>query len=230
VVKASDNDYPSILLTEQGSAPTSPAASHQRMYIRTSDHTLVTVNSSGTVAAVGAGGGGAMTRLDEKIASGGATASFDFTSISAAYRDLEIRFMLRGLGAANEVSLQLRFNADSGSNYSTQRHFATDTAVSQDSFNAQTAMVGLVACPGSTGTTGKAAAGVMLVPRYAGTTFHKMLSVRATGWSSNSSTTFARAVSNVGQWASTAAINQVTLSFSSGNIADGSVATLYGIN
>lgn len=49
---ASNNDYPSILLTEQGSAPTSPAASHQRMYIRTSDHTLVTVNSSGIVTPV----------------------------------------------------------------------------------------------------------------------------------------------------------------------------------
>lgn len=54
MTKASDNDYPSILVTEQGSAPTTPAASHQRMYIRTSDHTLVTVNSSGTVTAVGA--------------------------------------------------------------------------------------------------------------------------------------------------------------------------------
>jgi hypothetical protein len=57
VVKASDNDYPSILLTEQSSAPTSPASGKQRAYIRTSDHTLVTVNSSGTVAAVGGSGG-----------------------------------------------------------------------------------------------------------------------------------------------------------------------------
>lgn len=59
MTKASDNDYPSVLLTEQGSAPTTPAASHQRMYIRTSDHTLVTVNSSGTVTAVASGGSAA---------------------------------------------------------------------------------------------------------------------------------------------------------------------------
>lgn len=56
MTKASDNDYPSILVTEQGSAPASPAASHQRMYIRTSDHTLVTVNSSGTVTPVAGSG------------------------------------------------------------------------------------------------------------------------------------------------------------------------------
>jgi hypothetical protein len=58
MTKASDNDYPSILLTEQSSAPSSPASGKQRAYIRTSDHTLVTVNSSGTVAAVGGGGSG----------------------------------------------------------------------------------------------------------------------------------------------------------------------------
>lgn len=56
MTKASDNDYPSVLLTEQGSTPSSPAASHQRLYIRTSDHTLVTVNSSGAVAQVATGG------------------------------------------------------------------------------------------------------------------------------------------------------------------------------
>ena len=57
MTKASDNDFPSLLLTEQSGAPTSPAAGKQRVYIRTSDHTLVTVNSSGTVAPVGTAGG-----------------------------------------------------------------------------------------------------------------------------------------------------------------------------
>jgi hypothetical protein len=61
MTKASDNDFPSILVTEQGSAPTTPAASHQRIYIRTSDHKLVTVNSSGTVTAVGGSGSGVAT-------------------------------------------------------------------------------------------------------------------------------------------------------------------------
>lgn len=56
-MKASDNDFPSILVTEQGSTPTTPAASHQRLFVRTSDHVLCYVNSSGTVTAVGAGAG-----------------------------------------------------------------------------------------------------------------------------------------------------------------------------
>lgn len=61
MTKASDNDYPSVLLTEQGSAPTTPAASHQRLYFRTSDHTLVSVNSSGTVTPVDSGAGAMAT-------------------------------------------------------------------------------------------------------------------------------------------------------------------------
>src|SRR5947207_9985140 len=50
MVKASDNDYPSALFTE-GTTPASPAASHQRLFVRSSDHALATVNSSGAVTA-----------------------------------------------------------------------------------------------------------------------------------------------------------------------------------
>ncbi len=67
MTKASDNDFPSILVTEQGSAPSSPAASHQRLYVRTSDHTLVTVNSSGTVTPVGGGLSDPMTSRGDII-------------------------------------------------------------------------------------------------------------------------------------------------------------------
>lgn len=49
MTKFSDNDSPSLLFTEQGSTPTSPAASHERLFVRSSDHVLCTVDSSGTV-------------------------------------------------------------------------------------------------------------------------------------------------------------------------------------
>jgi hypothetical protein len=61
MTKASDNDFPSVLLTEQSSAPANPAAGKQRTYIRTSDHALVTVNSSGTVTPVGTAASGSIT-------------------------------------------------------------------------------------------------------------------------------------------------------------------------
>lgn len=53
MTKASDNDFPSILFTE-GTTPSTPAASHQRLFVRSSDHVLCYVNSSGTVTPVGA--------------------------------------------------------------------------------------------------------------------------------------------------------------------------------
>jgi hypothetical protein len=61
MTKFSDNDSPSLLFTEQGSTPTTPAASHQRLFIRTSDHVLCYVNSSGTVTPVGSAASGSIT-------------------------------------------------------------------------------------------------------------------------------------------------------------------------
>jgi len=54
-MKASDNEYPSLLVKE-GTVPANPAAGDQRLYIDSADHVLKRVNSSGTVVAVGAGG------------------------------------------------------------------------------------------------------------------------------------------------------------------------------
>ena len=52
----SNNPFPSVLVTEQSSAPANPAAGKQRVYVRTSDHHLVRVNSSGTVTDIESGG------------------------------------------------------------------------------------------------------------------------------------------------------------------------------
>jgi hypothetical protein len=227
--KASDNAYPSLLITE-GTVPASPASGKQRLYIDSTTHGYKTVNSSGTASDVGAGGGGAMTRLDEKIASGGATANFDFTSISGSYRSLVIHMTLRSQVAATEVAMACRFNNDSGANYNTARLYGTATAVSVDSFDAQTSMANLFVTPGSTGTTNVASSWEFFIARYADTVFHKQIIANGVGWSSNSSTTFNRSIQNVGRWASTAAITRITMFPSSGNLVDGSVATLYGIN
>lgn len=56
MAKASDNAFPSVLLAEQGSAPTTPAAGHARGYVG-ADGLWRTVDDAGTVTAYGAGGG-----------------------------------------------------------------------------------------------------------------------------------------------------------------------------
>lgn len=124
MTKGSDNDFPSILLTEQGSAPTSPAASHQRLYIRTSDHTLVTVNSSGTVTPVGSGASaGALIFLESHTASSSATLDFT-TFISATYDDYVFR-LVNVLPATNGVGLYMRMGTGAGPSFDSGTNYAS---------------------------------------------------------------------------------------------------------
>lgn len=55
-MKASDNDFPSVLVAE-GATPAAPAAGSQRVFIDSADHKLKRVNSSGTVTTVESAGG-----------------------------------------------------------------------------------------------------------------------------------------------------------------------------
>ena len=49
MAKASNNQFPSVLVTEQGSAPAGPAAGDQRIFIDSADHHLKRVDSGDTV-------------------------------------------------------------------------------------------------------------------------------------------------------------------------------------
>jgi hypothetical protein len=49
-----DNLSPYLTAVEQGSTPANPASGNQKLFVRTSDHVLCYVNSSGTVAPVSA--------------------------------------------------------------------------------------------------------------------------------------------------------------------------------
>jgi hypothetical protein len=63
MAKASDNPYPSLLVVE-GSAPASPAAGNQRVFIDSADHKLKRKNSSGTVTTIEGGGGSGQGLVD----------------------------------------------------------------------------------------------------------------------------------------------------------------------
>ncbi len=54
MAKGSDNDFPSVLFTEQSSQPASPTAGKRRLYPKT-DHKWYSVDSAGTETEVGAG-------------------------------------------------------------------------------------------------------------------------------------------------------------------------------
>jgi hypothetical protein len=76
VTTGSDNPYPKILVVE-GTAPASPAAGRQALYIDTADHKLKRKNSSGTVTDLEAGGS-ALTVDDEGTPLTTAATTLDF--------------------------------------------------------------------------------------------------------------------------------------------------------
>lgn len=74
----SNNPFPSVLVNEQGSTPTSPAVGYQRLFIRSSDHHACRVNSSGTV-----------TDIESGTSSGGGSGISDDVSFEALKRGIQ---------------------------------------------------------------------------------------------------------------------------------------------
>jgi hypothetical protein len=77
VTTGSDNPYPKVIVVE-GTAPASPAAGRQALYIDTADHKLKRKNSSGTVTDLEAGGS-ALTVQDEGSSLATAATTINFT-------------------------------------------------------------------------------------------------------------------------------------------------------
>lgn len=147
------------------------------------------------------------------VGSGGA-ASIDFTSIPSTYKHLQIRYTSTGTGTGNEI---IRFNSDSGSNYSWHVLYGNGSSA-------------LAAAGSSTtfsylGNINSSApnAGVIDLLDYANTSKYKTMRVLC-GTDTNSSGEIGLFS---GVWQSTSAITSVTISFS--NIAQYSSFALYGI-
>lgn len=144
-----------------------------------------------------------------------AASSVSFTGISSAYTDLKI------IAVGKRVSggaLAIQFNGDTGTNYSSTR-FASNGSTASASHNASV---------NSISTNGWNATYEQLyeidVFSYAGST-RKTSLVRMSA-DENGGGEVSRII---GAWANTAAINRVDLLITSGTIAAGFIATIYGI-
>lgn len=159
------------------------------------------------------------------VGSGGAS-SIDFTSIPSTYVDLCIKVSARR-SDTSEGYLSLRFNANSGSNYSNRTIRGTGTSIST-STDASTSFLDFWVIDGTGYTANTFASTDIYIPQY---TSSLNKSVIAENVSENdSSTTYMQLTSGI--WAQTTAINQVTLYAAgapSGTFAQHTTATLYGI-
>jgi len=151
------------------------------------------------------------------VGSGGA-ASIDFSSIPATYTDLQLLVSIREETSASAVVF-MKFNNTTANRSERYLQGNGSTAVS-----GTTAVLQFIACqPTDTANTfGNAS---IYIPNYAGSNYK---SVSSDSVSENNATgAFSRLVA--GLWSDTSAINQITITTDTGDVAQYSTATLYGI-
>ncbi len=160
-----------------------------------------------------------MAKTYEPIATttlGSAQATVTFSSISGAYTDLVAICNFGGASAAEDFTI--RFNSDTGSNYSfTNLKGNGSTATSERSSNATRIVADLAGV-----STSLQAVDIVQIMDYSNTATYKTTLVRVNDASKSSEAT-------VGVWRNTAAINSVSFAMTGGNLLSGSTFTLYGI-
>ena len=158
-----------------------------------------------------------------EVGAGGA-ANIDFTSIPQTYTDLMVVTSLRSTAGGGPESY-FAYAAFNG--VTTNRRYlrleATGTSVSTDS--------GTLAPVSVTGGTGGTANtfnnGTFYIHNYSSSSMYKTYSAN---WASeNNSSTTSDLGFIAGAWLANTAINQITLTVSTGNLAQYSTAYLYGI-
>jgi hypothetical protein len=144
---------------------------------------------------------------------GSASASVTFSSISGSFTDLILVYATTSTVTDNNG---LRFNSDTGSNYSLTRIFGNGSTAGSNRTTNSTSITSLFTVNGSITNN------IIHIMNYSNTTTYKSVLTRNDD-ASNS------AIAAVGLWRSTSAINSVNIFPLSGNFVSGSTFTLYGI-
>ena len=143
-----------------------------------------------------------------------AAASVTFSSISSAYTDLVL--VLNASQATAGFSTLMRYNSDTGSNYSGTAIAGSGSAATSSRTTSSTNIYLGYQQYTTIFTT------IVQIQNYSNTTTNKTCLTRK-----NQADSYVEAM--VGLWRNTAAITSITLLPESGNFASGSTFTLYGI-
>jgi hypothetical protein len=146
---------------------------------------------------------------------GSTTTSVTFSSIPGTYTDLVLIY--DGTTASNGY-LSIRFNGDTGTNYSATVIRGTGSAAGSTRF---TSASEIDIAMGSTLSTSQNNA-IIQVMNYSNTTTNKTLLARTNNAGVETG-------AGVGLWRSTSAINSITIKTNSPNFSIGSTFSLYGI-
>jgi hypothetical protein len=148
---------------------------------------------------------------------GSSAASVTFSSIPATYRDLIV--VVNGLGNGGEVNADLRFNSDSGTNYSFVRMRGSGTAASSSSGTSKT----VISTELAFSNTEQRNHQIMQIMDYSATDKHKTVLI-----SENSNGVYG-VIAAAARWANTSAITSVEVRSTTNSFASGTTFYLYGI-
>lgn len=169
-------------------------------------------------------GGSGYVLIEEATPS--ATGTHTFASLGA-YRHLELRWSAAGDAPSKTVGINVQFNGDTGP------HYDRATISSNGSFTdevqavaAALANVGLIS--GGTAPAGAAGVGVLSISDYRGTAFRKGGVGQSSCKEEDASSGLTQRTTAI-HWRNTDPITSITVVLTSGNFADGSKLSLYGI-
>ena len=154
---------------------------------------------------------------------GSATSSVTFSSIPGTFTHLQIRAIARATSAVSDLDIIVQFNSDTASNYSSHQLYGDGSSAASGHFLG-TYMTLFYTTAGNALANNFGSA-VIDILDYANTNKYK--TARSLSGLDNNGNGYALLRS--GNWRSTSAITSITLSVSSGNIAQYSSFALYGV-
>lgn len=147
---------------------------------------------------------------------GSAAASVTFSSIPSTYTDLRLVVAATSSSGSN-IDAYVRFNSDSGTNYSATYLYGNGTSAG----SGRTSNATLIYLTQATAISSTQTNRLVDVMNYSNATTYKTMLMRENDTANATGTL-------VGLWRSTSAINQIVIT-GSANFATGSVFSLYGI-
>lgn len=169
----------------------------------------------------------AFEHIETQTVGAGGAASVTFSSIPGTYKHLQIRGIARENtgGGTNVGSILVRFNGDSGSNYSLHRLFGNGTSATSDS--ATSAQHFTIACSVQSGGLANVfGAAVMDILDYANTSKYK--TARILDGADQNTTGQSYVFFQSGLWMSTSAVTSLSLILGN-SFAQYSSFSLYGV-
>jgi hypothetical protein len=156
------------------------------------------------------------------VGSAGA-ASIEFGSIPQTYTDLMLVVSGRSVYAANATAIYMRFNNDTGTNYSRRRLHGSGSSVLNGS-STDNSLIMSVFLDGASSTASVFSNASVYIPNYAGSTQKSVSTDSAT----ENNATEAYTTFQASLWTGTAAITSITI-LGDADFAQYTSASLYGI-